>query len=297
MSWYRFKPNYNDVRGVYGLNTAADGATVTFDTSLAKEHAVTLGGNRTFVFANTQVGDSFSITVKQDATGSRTVTWPSGIKWAGGGADPHDHGEQVRRGHLPRDRGRRLPRHRLPELLKGSHPWPATPTTPGTARWPPASRCPRPCRTAATTPRCPARGPVRRGQPAVAADAAVVPRLAPGRRLQGPHAPPVTKRDDRAQARPEGRRPARPPPPRVAGAPAPLEVPGRLAGGRRAVHARGLHDRPDGPGRRREQLRPGTTTGSTRRRRSRTRSATARSSTATWCPTSGRWATTAKTFM
>ena len=44
---------------------------------------VTLGGNRTFTFANPKSGARYSIIIKQDATGSRTVTWPA-IKWAGG---------------------------------------------------------------------------------------------------------------------------------------------------------------------------------------------------------------------
>jgi hypothetical protein len=31
---------------------------------------------------------SFTIAVKQDATGGRTITWPSGTKWPGGVAPP-----------------------------------------------------------------------------------------------------------------------------------------------------------------------------------------------------------------
>jgi hypothetical protein len=46
-----------------------DAATVTFNMDKADKHAVTLGGNRTLA-----------------VTGSRTVTWWTGIRWPGGTA-------------------------------------------------------------------------------------------------------------------------------------------------------------------------------------------------------------------
>lgn len=71
----------------YGdINTATDGTTITFDLSLSNIHTVTLGGNRTLAVSNESVGQVFIIRLKQDATGSRTVTWWSGINWAGGSA-------------------------------------------------------------------------------------------------------------------------------------------------------------------------------------------------------------------
>lgn len=47
---------------------------------------VTLTGNTTFVFSGATNGKacSFSLYKRQDSTGSRTVTWPSGVKWSGG---------------------------------------------------------------------------------------------------------------------------------------------------------------------------------------------------------------------
>lgn len=71
----------------YGAITADDdGATITFNMATANKHTVTLGGNRTLAVSNVAVGQVFLLTLVQDATGSRTVTWFSTIKWAGGAA-------------------------------------------------------------------------------------------------------------------------------------------------------------------------------------------------------------------
>ncbi len=57
----------------------ADGATMTFDlgslTNKLKFLTGALGGNRTFAISNPAEGLVFMIRVRQDATGSRTVTW------------------------------------------------------------------------------------------------------------------------------------------------------------------------------------------------------------------------------
>ena len=66
--------------------TATDGATVTFDLSQGNLHQVTLGGNRTLAVTNVSVGQCFIIHLIQGAGGSKTVTWWSGISWAGGSA-------------------------------------------------------------------------------------------------------------------------------------------------------------------------------------------------------------------
>ena len=65
------------------VTTDTDGATVTFDLSASNVHQVTLGGNRTLAISNGTVGQYFAIELIQDATGSRTVTWFSTIKWVG----------------------------------------------------------------------------------------------------------------------------------------------------------------------------------------------------------------------
>lgn len=63
-----------------------DGATITFDLDVANIHTVTLGGNRTLAISNEDAGQVFILRLLQDGTGSRTVTWFSTIKWAGGSA-------------------------------------------------------------------------------------------------------------------------------------------------------------------------------------------------------------------
>lgn len=66
--------------------TLTDGATVAVDWNNSQNQEVTLGGNRTFTFSNGVAGSFYTIKVIQDDTGSRTVTWPSSVKWAGGSA-------------------------------------------------------------------------------------------------------------------------------------------------------------------------------------------------------------------
>lgn len=70
-------------------NTAATGAT-TLDISSGNFFNLTLTGNITFTFSNAPSSRmvSFTIVAKQDATGGRTITWPSGTKWPGGVAPP-----------------------------------------------------------------------------------------------------------------------------------------------------------------------------------------------------------------
>jgi len=65
---------------------ATDGSTITFDIDTnGGLQIVTLGGNRTLAFT-ISTNRIFALILKQDGTGSRTVTWPSGISWAGGSA-------------------------------------------------------------------------------------------------------------------------------------------------------------------------------------------------------------------
>jgi hypothetical protein len=68
----------------HAITTDSDGATVTFDLSASNIHNVTLAGNRTLALSNPATGKIFTVGLIQDATGSRTVTWWSGIKWPGG---------------------------------------------------------------------------------------------------------------------------------------------------------------------------------------------------------------------
>lgn len=68
--------------------TAAASSTATIDWSTGNLQELTLTGTGvTVVFANALPGQNCKLIVKQDATGSRTITtWPTAIRWAGGAA-------------------------------------------------------------------------------------------------------------------------------------------------------------------------------------------------------------------
>jgi hypothetical protein len=73
---------------IESVNTvAASGSALTLpDVTTATMHDVTLTANCTFTFPAAGAGKSFSLRLVQDGTGSRTVTWPGTVKWAGGTA-------------------------------------------------------------------------------------------------------------------------------------------------------------------------------------------------------------------
>jgi parallel beta-helix repeat protein len=62
------------------------GTTETFSLATAEIHTATLDNNCTFTFAGSTASKACSMTLilTQDATGSRLVTWPASVKWAGG---------------------------------------------------------------------------------------------------------------------------------------------------------------------------------------------------------------------
>lgn len=63
-----------------------DGTTVAVNWTNGFTQSVTIAGNRAITFANPVEGMRCIISIKQDATGSRTITsWPA-IKWIGGAA-------------------------------------------------------------------------------------------------------------------------------------------------------------------------------------------------------------------
>ena len=69
------------------ITALSDGSTITIDMATACHHSVTLGGNRTFAAPSNQVvGQSGSIFITQDGTGSRTASFNSAFKFVGGTA-------------------------------------------------------------------------------------------------------------------------------------------------------------------------------------------------------------------
>ncbi len=69
------------------ITALSDGSTITIDMATACHHSVTLGGNRTFAAPSNQViGQSGSLFITQDGTGSRTASFNSAFKFVGGTA-------------------------------------------------------------------------------------------------------------------------------------------------------------------------------------------------------------------
>jgi len=60
------------------------GATDTIDWSNGQKQKSTLTGNVTYTFTDPNGPGNFTLRLIQDATGSRTVTWPATVKWPGG---------------------------------------------------------------------------------------------------------------------------------------------------------------------------------------------------------------------
>jgi hypothetical protein len=69
------------------ISALTDGSTITPDFAVANNFSVTLGGNRTLANpSNLTAGQSGSIFITQDGTGSRTLAYGSYYDFAGGTA-------------------------------------------------------------------------------------------------------------------------------------------------------------------------------------------------------------------
>ena len=66
--------------------TANTGTAYTIDLANGSVQVLTLTGNCTFTVPTATAGKGFILLLKQDATGSRTATWPATVKWPGGTA-------------------------------------------------------------------------------------------------------------------------------------------------------------------------------------------------------------------
>jgi len=70
----------NYVETPYSANSST---AITIDLTNGTVQIITLTGNATITMPTATSGKSFIMFLKQDATGSRTVTW-STVKWPGG---------------------------------------------------------------------------------------------------------------------------------------------------------------------------------------------------------------------
>lgn len=81
--------------GTHGLSSGLVTDVVSTETDSTTAYTIpapttagivdlTLTGNCTITFPTATAGHSFTLILRQDGTGSRTVTWPSEVKWASG---------------------------------------------------------------------------------------------------------------------------------------------------------------------------------------------------------------------
>lgn len=71
----------------FNATTLTDAATINWDASANQVCKVTLAGNRTMAApTNLKDGATYILRIIQDATGTRTITWNTVFKWAGGTA-------------------------------------------------------------------------------------------------------------------------------------------------------------------------------------------------------------------
>jgi hypothetical protein len=68
----------------YDAGTCSTTKTIDWTNGPSQKVAVT--GNCTFTFSNPVTGGSYLLRSVQDATGSRTYTWPGTVKWPAGSA-------------------------------------------------------------------------------------------------------------------------------------------------------------------------------------------------------------------
>ena len=77
------KPTVN--ASVHPIETVAYGDPLDFDMDVSNHFFVELTGSPAVTFSNADNGQCWIMHLKQDVTGSRTISWPS-IRWAGGSA-------------------------------------------------------------------------------------------------------------------------------------------------------------------------------------------------------------------
>ncbi len=80
-------PRIDTTDNVAQTYTPAGAGTATLDLSLGSEHRITMpAGNITIALSNDTNAKKFIVSILQDSGGSRTVSWFSTIRWAGGSA-------------------------------------------------------------------------------------------------------------------------------------------------------------------------------------------------------------------
>lgn len=68
--------------------TLSSGSALTVNWATGVNQMIVLTANCTFTFSAPRPGSILAVTLAQDATGSRTVTWPPSVKWGTGNSPP-----------------------------------------------------------------------------------------------------------------------------------------------------------------------------------------------------------------
>lgn len=78
-------PNVWTGQQAFAQAVLTDASTIAWNANTQQAALVVLGGNRTLGMpTNLEAGASYTLIVKQDSTGSRTLGFASGYKWSGG---------------------------------------------------------------------------------------------------------------------------------------------------------------------------------------------------------------------
>ncbi len=81
--------NVNINGGQFGSDIyviGSSGSSQTIDWNNGNTQHITLTANCTLTFSNGISGRKYTLIVKQDGSGSRTITWPASVRWSGGTA-------------------------------------------------------------------------------------------------------------------------------------------------------------------------------------------------------------------
>ena len=78
----------NSKQDLTPIYTPSSGGALTVDWSAGVNQRIQLTANCTFTFTAPPPGSTLAVSLIQDATGSRTVTWPTSVKWGTGGSPP-----------------------------------------------------------------------------------------------------------------------------------------------------------------------------------------------------------------
>jgi hypothetical protein len=77
---------FSKTQGFVYTDNGNSGTTKTLDWKNSNKQKITLNGNCTFTFTAPSYAANLLLVLVQDATGSRTITWPATVKWAEGTA-------------------------------------------------------------------------------------------------------------------------------------------------------------------------------------------------------------------